>query len=90
MGAQNGEGGFRMTATGFNRAQIRGWIEEATGAGLSVGDALPDTLAAVAESLGLGPDELRLWIFEHALVTVGPADWSVRSLVRWARRGATI
>jgi len=74
-----------MTATGFDRAQIRGWIEEATGAGLSVDDPLPDTLAAVAESVRIAPGELRLWIFDHSLAVAGSADWSIRSLVRWAR-----
>jgi predicted Zn-dependent protease len=78
----------------FDREQIRAWIEESTGAGLSVDDALPDTLAATAEALGLEPAELKLWIFDHRLVSadgevVGssrPAsEWTTAALVRWAR-----
>lgn len=67
------------TAATFDREQIRNWISEATGEGLSVSDALPDSLAATAEVLGLDPCELRLWIFEHSIM-------STRALVQWARR----
>jgi hypothetical protein len=83
----------QMTAV-FDREQIRAWIEESTGAGLSVDDALPDTLAVTAEALGLEPAELRLWIFDHRLIdpngeVVGSArpatEWTTAALVKWAR-----
>jgi hypothetical protein len=67
--------------TTFDREQIRGWIEESIHEGLSVDDALPDTLAATAEALGVLPAELRIWIFDH------PAhEWSGAALASWARR----
>lgn len=83
------------TGLGFDREQVRAWIEDATGVGLSVGDALPDTLIATAEALGLTPRELRLWIFDHSRVTptgeaataeVSTATWTGAALAKWAWR----
>lgn len=65
----------------FCREQIRAWIEEATGEGLSVDDPLPDTLAATAEALGMHPAELRLWVYDQPK----PA-WTSTALANWARR----
>lgn len=71
-----------MTATGYDREQVRAWIEAATGEGLSVSDPLPDTIAATAEALGLQSAELLVWVFDHA---GSAAEWTTASLVAWAR-----
>jgi hypothetical protein len=65
----------------FDREQIRRWIEEASGEGLSVGDPLPDSLAATAENLGMLPVELRMWVYEQPRY-----EWRAVALERWARR----
>ena len=65
----------------FDREQIRSWIEEASGEGLSVGDPLPDSLAATAETLGMLPVELRMWVYEQPRI-----EWRAVALERWARR----
>jgi hypothetical protein len=79
----------------FDREQVRGWISECTGEGLSVDDPLPDTLASTAEAIGLSSHELRMWIFDHGAVSatgeyagaVLPASaWTGGALVDWARR----
>lgn len=70
-------------AAGFDREQIRGWIEEASGVGLSVADALPDSLAVTAEALGLHPEELRLWV--GGVLREGSC-WTPAALAEWAAR----
>lgn len=64
----------------FSREDIRTWIEEATGGGLSVDDPLPDTLAATAQALSLMPFQLRIWVWEQP-----KPEWSGPALERWAR-----
>lgn len=64
-----------------DRATIRGWIEESTREGLAVSDALPDTLAEIAEVLGIFPSELRMWIFDQEA-----GELSGGELIAWARR----
>lgn len=49
----------------LDRAQIRAWIEEATGAALPVHDPLPDSLVACAQAVGLSAPELRLFVFDE-------------------------
>lgn len=65
----------------FDREQIRCWLEDATGVGLSVEDPLPDTLAATAEGLGMKPAALLLWVHDQ------PAHpWTPQHLTTWAIR----
>ena len=63
----------------FDRTAIRNWIEEATEKGLSVADSLPDTLVAVAGTLGMSPQELKIWCYDT------PHEWTAGDLTRWAR-----
>ena len=76
MVARPRAGAAQKTPAVFDRTQIRAWIEEATGEGLSVEDSLPDTLAATAEALGLQPAELKLWCYEsqHAWTSADLAE----------------
>lgn len=64
-----------------DHAKVRGWIEEASDAALSVDDSQPDTFIAVAQSLGLGPRELKTWIYDLPK----PEGWTAAALARWAR-----
>jgi hypothetical protein len=64
----------------YDRAWVRGAIEEASGQALSVDDPLPDSLIATAEALGMIPAELRVWIADVR------TDWSLDALRRWAAR----
>jgi hypothetical protein len=86
---------------GFSRAAVIGWIEEASECRLHIADALPDTLIAEAQALGLRPDHLKIWICDcdwsdvelvedragsWALRPVGLVDWRGDTLADWARR----
>jgi hypothetical protein len=71
-----------MTAT-FDREQVRNWLQDASSAGVSVDDSLPDDLAATAQAFGLTPAELRLWIFECP--EPHQPHWTPARLVAWAR-----
>lgn len=64
----------------YSREDVTGAIEEATGAALSANDPLPDSLIANAQTLGLSPGALRLYIYDE------PArdDWSLNSMAHWA------
>jgi len=64
----------------WDRATVRGAIEEAGGAAMSVDDSLPDTLIAVAQALGLEPVTLQTWIYDQP-----KPEWSGAALARWAR-----
>lgn len=66
----------------FQRRDVLTSIEEAAAQTLDVNDPLPDTLICVAQSLGLQPVELRMWIYDDPHRT----DWSRDALTRWARR----
>jgi hypothetical protein len=68
----------------WNRENVRREIEEATGAGLSVDDPLPDTLCAVGQALGMKPAELRIWINDGH--PKRPDEWNAANLTRWAER----
>lgn len=50
----------------FDREQVRSWLEEAMGEGLSVSDALPETLIATAEALALDPVALKIFVYDRA------------------------
>lgn len=64
----------------YNREDVVGALEEATGAALSANDPLPDSLIANAQTLGLSPGALRLFIYDE------PArdDWSLNAMAHWA------
>ena len=64
----------------FSREDVTGAIEEATEAALSANDPLPDSLIANAQTLGLSPGALRLYIYDE------PArdDWSLNAMAHWA------
>jgi hypothetical protein len=70
-----------MSWEDWNRQAIRAAIEEASGLALSVDDSLPDTLIATAQSLGMLPIELALWIHDRPR-----PEWTGQALERWARR----
>jgi hypothetical protein len=77
----DGPGGRLMPwPASWDRGGVIGALEEASGVALSVQDALPDTLIAHAQELGLHPLQLFLWISEpeHA--------WTVDELTEWAER----
>jgi hypothetical protein len=63
----------------YVREDVTGALEEATGAALSANDPLPDSLIANAQTLGLGPGALRLFIYDE------PArdDWSINAMAHW-------
>jgi hypothetical protein len=66
----------------FTRESVTGELEEATGVALSAIDPLPDSLIANAQTLGLSPGALRLYIYDE------PArdDWSLEAMAHWAAR----
>ena len=66
----------------FTREDVTGAIEEATGAALSANDPLPDSLIANAQTLGLSPGALRLYIYDE------PArdDWSLNTMAAWVAK----
>jgi hypothetical protein len=66
----------------WDRSSVHGAIEEASGAALSVDDALADTLIARAQELRLHPIELKLWVYDLPK----PDGWTADALTRWARR----
>jgi hypothetical protein len=65
----------------MTREEVRTWLEEATGEGLSVDSTLPDSLTAAAGELGLSAAELRLWVYD-----LPKADWSPDALALFAWR----
>ena len=67
------------------RAMILGALEEASGSAMPANDPMPDTLIARAQALGLGPLDLRLWIYENWAQCAQMSDWSTASMERWAR-----
>jgi len=67
--------------TDWDRGNVLGAIEEASGVALSAEDSLPDTLIAKAQELGLKPVDLKLWIYDSP-----DHDWSPNTLEGWARR----
>jgi len=71
--------------TTWDRATVRGAIEEAGGAAMSVDDSLPDTLIAVAQGLGLVPVNLQTWIYDQP-----KPEWSGAALARWARQNGLV
>jgi hypothetical protein len=73
-----------------DRETIRGWIEDATGDGLSVADPLPDTLLATAQELNLAPIELRIWAYGRFGDMNPPAETAnhAEALARWAAQRA--
>lgn len=64
----------------WDRGNVLGAIEEASGVSLSADDPLPDTLIAKAQELGLMAVDLRLWIYDR------PNSFTADELVRWAQR----
>lgn len=64
----------------FVREQVHAQIEDALGEGVSVDDALADTLIATAQAMGMMPHELRLWILE-----LPRHELTAERLVEWAR-----
>lgn len=68
-----------MAAT-WDRAIVREQLEQASGAGLSVVSALPDTLITKAQELGLGPADLELWIATQALEG---GEFSAEAFAEW-------
>jgi hypothetical protein len=66
----------------FDRAEVRYWIEDVIQTGLSVEDSFPDTLIATAQSLGLTPITLKLWIYDQPKT----GGWNIQALGVWARR----
>jgi hypothetical protein len=71
-----------MNWNGFERGAVLGALEEASGGAMHVDDALPDTLIAAAEALGVLPIELRVWIYDQPKL----AGFSPAQLASWARR----
>ncbi|HWE51365.1 MAG TPA: hypothetical protein VG273_16355 [Bryobacteraceae bacterium] len=63
----------------FDRAWVRGAIEEAAGVSLSVDDPMPDSLIARAQELKLDPTMLKIFIHDQPRI-----DWSQAALARWA------
>lgn len=67
----------------FDRSNVLGAIEEASGVSLSADDSLADTLIAKAQELGLHPVDLKIWIYDSASILRG---WNPESLEEWSRR----
>jgi hypothetical protein len=67
--------------TDWDRGSVLGAIEEASGVPLHADDALPDTLIAQAQALGLRPIDLKLWIYDSP-----EHGWTPDALACWARR----
>jgi hypothetical protein len=67
--------------TSWDRGNVLGAIEEASGVSLSADDSLPDTLIAKAQELGLKPIDLKLWIYDHP-----EHGWTPEAMESWARR----
>ena len=65
----------------WNRGDVLGAIEEASGVVLSANDPLPDTLIAVAQAEDLSPIDLRLWIYDSP-----GHPWTADHLRRWAKK----
>jgi hypothetical protein len=63
------------------RGAVRAAIEEASGQALSVADALPDELIAVAQIEGIPLGTLQVWIYGAK----GADGWSAPAFARWAR-----
>jgi hypothetical protein len=63
----------------FDRERVRGWLEDSLNRTFGISDSSADTLIAQAESLGLTPEQLRLWIYDQVKV-----DWTPGALARWA------
>ena len=67
----------------FDRGIVLAQIELVSGIALSASAALPDTLIACAQEVGVLPFELRLWMEDGDQPRT---DWSAESLREWARR----
>jgi hypothetical protein len=71
----------------WDRGGVLGAIEEASGVPLSADDALPDTLIAKAQELGLQPADLNLWIYVTGVGSDREAlGWTPCALVSWTAR----
>jgi hypothetical protein len=75
----------------FHREQVHAEIEIALGEGVSVDDALADTLIAAAQALGMLPLELRMFLLdaptpaEQRALGVPAKDLTPERLITWAR-----
>ena len=66
----------------WDRGRVLNQIAEASGVMLSANDALPDSLIAHAQGLGLRPGDLEAFICDQRI----EHPWTTNALGEWAQR----